>query len=81
MYTGEASFFLVCLVLAAGVRFATGDSPADLAAAFLAGGVFLGVTDLEEESAFRVLMTKNQLVKKFVANLFCKIRTKPIYSN
>ena len=31
-----------------------GDSPAD----FLAGGVFLGVVDLEDESAFRVLMNE-----------------------
>lgn len=45
----ESSFFLVVLVLAAGVRFAAGD--------FLGGGgVFLGFADLDAESAFRVLM-------------------------
>lgn len=52
----DASVFLAFLVLDGGVRFATGDSPAD----FFAGGVFLGVTDLEDESAFRVLMRNNQ---------------------
>ena len=46
---GETSFFFVALVLVAVVRFAAGD--------FLGGGgVFLGVADLEAESAFRVLM-------------------------
>lgn len=53
---GDASVFLALLVLEAGVRFAAGDSPAVLVADFLAGGVFLAVAGLEEESAFRVLM-------------------------
>lgn len=51
----------MALVLVAVVRFAAGD--------FLGGGgVFLGVADLEAESAFRVLMIDRMKVKFPVSN-------------
>lgn len=56
---GESSFFLVALVLVAVVRLAAGD---------FFGGVFLGVADLEAESAFRVLMIDRMKVKFPVSN-------------